>query len=100
MQKGFILSLICVALPLFGGMEESASSFGIPTQAPPAELVEVAPASPGAAYVWVPGHWSWKGAWIWEKGHWTIRPHPDAEWVAGHWSTRHHGWVWVAGRWR
>ncbi|MCE5316749.1 MAG: hypothetical protein LLG04_05220 [Parachlamydia sp.] len=102
MKKGIlsvVLALACGALPLFGGMDETASSVGIPTQPPPAAVAEVIPTSPGASYLWVPGHWTWKGAWYWEKGHWSVRPYPQAIWIPGQWTVRHHGWVWMQGHW-
>jgi len=68
----------------------------------PAIPVEVAPAQPGPAYVWVPGHWDWRrrGAYVWVPGYWAVPGAPAQVWVPGHWAPRGAGYVWVEGRWR
>ena len=70
------------------------------SETPPPLQQEVIVASPGPAYYWVPGYWSWQGRWIWVRGAWTIRPHPHAVYVAGRWAHRGHGYVWIGGHWR
>jgi hypothetical protein len=70
------------------------------TQPPPAPQVEVIPATPGPAYVWVPGYWAWNGSWIWVGGRWTLRPTPHAFWIGGHWAQKGNHYVWHHGRWR
>ena len=73
----------------------------IVTQAPPAPVREVVPASPGPRYVWAPGYWVWSGNdWQWQGGHWTIPPRERAVWVPGHWVERRGEWVWEPGQWR
>jgi len=71
----------------------------VPSPPPPAQ-VEVIPVTPGQAYVWVPGYWSWNAGWIWVGGRWCVRPRPAAVWIGGHWSRYGHGWVWIGGGWR
>jgi len=70
-------------------------------EVPPPARVEVVPASPGPAYVWIDGTWARHGgAWVWAPGRWIPRPHAAAVWIPGHWVSRHGGWVWVGGYWR
>jgi len=71
-------------------------------RAPPAEVVETIPPSPGADYVWVRGHYRWDGAgYVWIRGHWQQAPAGYREWVPGHWVQRRDGaWFWVDGHWR
>ena len=70
-----------------------------PSTPPPAQ-VEVQPASPGPAYVWVGGCYEWHAGWVWVRGRWAVRPRPGAVWVGGVWIHHRHGYVWVGGHWR
>jgi hypothetical protein len=68
--------------------------------APPPARVEVIPPSPGGAFVWVPGHWTWgAGRYVWAAGRWQRAPRGHV-WVPGHWEARGRHWVWVPGYWR
>jgi hypothetical protein len=68
---------------------------------PPAERVEVVPASPGAEYVWVKGHWGWRrNDYEWVPGHWAIPERGFREWVPGRWERDRNGWFYIEGRWR
>jgi hypothetical protein len=67
---------------------------------PPAAPVEVIGVAPGPGYVWVGGHYAWRGRWVWVRGHWDRAPVGYAGWVPGHWGRRAGGWVWVEGHWR
>jgi hypothetical protein len=72
-----------------------------PPPAPPAP-VEVVPVAPGPAYVWIPGHWAWRGrhaGYVWVAGRYTVTQ-PGHVWVPGHWAPRPGGHVWVPGHWR
>ena len=99
-----------VFLPLFSGCVHrrvvvrervvAPSETVVVTEAPPAPRVEVIPAAPSPAHVWVGGYWSWQGRWVWVPGHWASRPAPSSTWVAGHWAPRRRGYVWVPGHWR
>lgn len=81
------------------------SSFGCvtyrpPRQAPPPGKVVVKPLKPGPNYVWVAGHWSWKGGrYHWVNGHW-LKKKRGKVWVAGHWKKKRGRWIWVPGHWR
>lgn len=73
-----------------------------PPPAPPPQT-EVVPAQPGPAYVWVPGHWAWRGprqGYVWVAGHYAVPQTPGYVWVPGHWIARPGGYVWVEGHWR
>ena len=70
------------------------------SQPPPPVQVEVMPASPGVAFMWVPGAWVWHGRWVWEAGRWSRPPHPGAHWVPHHYEQRGGRHVWISGGWR
>src|SRR5206468_3756049 len=66
--------LACTLLALAGCIvAEPPPVVQQPPPSPPAR-VEVAPAPPGPGYVWVPGHWAWRGP----------APGPSARRVGGH----------------
>ena len=67
---------------------------------PPADRPEILPVRPGPGWVWVRGHWAWRGRWVWVRGHWARAPRSRGVWVPGHWDRRGGGWVWVEGHWR
>jgi YXWGXW repeat-containing protein len=90
-----------MGLALFCGSMAVANAVVIVGVAPPAPIVEVAPAPPAVGYVWRPGYWSWNGArYIWVTGAYVAAPRPGAVWVPSHWVARGGGWVWVGGYWR
>ncbi|HEY1718983.1 MAG TPA: hypothetical protein VGH42_11920 [Verrucomicrobiae bacterium] len=116
-------ALIAVALPLFGGCVERQVVYRDrpvyvqqpapppPNAAPNAEVVvdqptppppqvEVIPASPDPAFIWIGGNWEWRNRWVWVGGHWGPRPHPGAVWVRGGWEMHGHRRVWVESHWR
>ena len=69
----------------------------------PAPQTEAVPAQPGPAYVWVPGHWAWRGphrGYVWMDGHWAMPQAPGYAWVPGHWEPRPGGYFWIEGHWR
>ncbi len=44
---------------------------------PPAPIYETVPVSPGPAYYWVPGYWTWNGyRYVWTHGRYAYRPYP------------------------
>jgi hypothetical protein len=70
---------------------------------PPVARVEPVPAAPGPTYVWVPGHWAWRGprrGYIWIPGYYAVPVQPGYAWVPGHWVPSAAGYVWVEGHWR
>ena len=67
---------------------------------PPEPLVEVVTVSPGAGYVWIPGHHRWDGdRYVWVAGSWRAAPAGYTLWIAGRWEQSPRGWYWVGGRW-
>jgi hypothetical protein len=67
------------------------------TIAPPAPIVETIPASPGAGYAWIPGHYRWNGyRYVWVGGHYM---HHAGRWCNGHWHHGPRGYYWVEGNW-
>jgi hypothetical protein len=67
--------------------------------APPAPVVETAPAPPAAGYIWRAGYWNWNGIRsIWIPGGYLAAPRPGLG--AGRWAVRPGGWIWVGGYWR
>ncbi len=75
-------------------------------QAPPpapAPQAEIVPPSPGPAYVWVGGHWAWRGprrGYVWIPGYYAVPVQPGWVWVPGYWAPSGGGYVWVEGHWR
>ena len=68
--------------------------------APPAPRVEVRPAAPSPAHLWIPGHWAWRGgAHVWMAGHYTQPPAPGYHWVAARWVNEGGRWVFFEGHW-
>ena len=68
--------------------------------APPEPVVEVISVSPGAGYVWIPGHHRWdRDRYVWVGGSWRAAPPGRTLWIAGRWEQSPRGWFWVAGRW-
>jgi hypothetical protein len=73
-----------------------------PPPVPPPQA-EVVPVQPGPAYVWVPGHWAYRGprrGYIWVPGYWAVPHAPGYVWVQGYWAPRPGGYVWIEGHWR
>jgi hypothetical protein len=72
---------------------------GVP---PPGIRAEVAIASPGPGYYWVPGYWDWVGAeWSWVPGAWSRPPHARAVWVGPRYERGRRGhWRYMRGHWR
>ena len=70
--------------------------------APPELQTEVAIASPGDGYVWVPGYWDWgvNGQWAWVGGSWQRPEHERAVWVRPEYKNRHGHWHYRKGYWR
>lgn len=67
-------------------------------EAPPRIVEERVPVAPGAAYVWVRGHYTWdRDRWVWVRGAWMMPPQPGAFWVEGKWERRNRQWV--EGHW-
>lgn len=68
---------------------------------PPAPVVETAPVSPGAGYVWTPGYYNYaNGGYVWVNGAWRRPPLHRHAYVAGAWVHGNHGWYHRDGHWR
>jgi hypothetical protein len=70
---------------------------------PPGFRTEVAVASPGPGYYWVPGYYDWVPAranYVWVEGRWALPPHPHAVWVAPRYTRRRGGYLYLHGHWR
>jgi hypothetical protein len=67
---------------------------------PPAARVEVRGIAPGPGYLWIDGHWGWRGDWVWMGGRWALPPRGRHAWVRGHWVRHGRGWVYHDGHWR
>ncbi len=67
-------ALLALGLSLtLGGAIELSGCGSPPPPPPPPVQVEVRPATPGPRYIWVAGHWRWKGrarGYVWIPGHW------------------------------
>ena len=85
---------ILLAVPAEAGMVVGAGINPIS----PAGRLEAIPPMPHPGWVWIRGHWTWRGTWIWIPGQWT-RP-SGTGWVPGHWDQGPGGPVWVEGHWR
>jgi hypothetical protein len=78
----------------------SPSSEAIVRQPPPPPREEPRGVAPAAAYVWIPGHWTWDNNWVWTPGHWELPPSRTTVWIPGQWVHTDRGWVWQSGRWQ
>jgi WXXGXW repeat (2 copies) len=97
-----------LALSLLGGLLLGAGCIVAepgpmpsPPAAPPPQA-EVAPPAPGPAYVWVPGHWAWRGrrwGYVWVPGRYAVPAQPGYVWMPAHWAPGPNGYVWVEGQW-
>ncbi|MHB8839609.1 MAG: YXWGXW repeat-containing protein [Gemmatimonadaceae bacterium] len=68
---------------------------------PPPPRREVRFAAPGPHYIWVDGHWAWRGnAYVWVPGSWWARRPGYTKYSPGRWKHERRGWYWVGGRWR
>ena len=53
-------------------------------QAPPVQVVEVVPAAPSQAHIWVPGYYGYRGnRYVWVPGSYRIPPRGRTTWVSG-----------------
>ena len=67
---------------------------------PPVRKRVIIPARPGKNFIWVKGHWAWRGGnYRWVNGYW-VKPRLGKVWVQGHWVKRRGRWVWIKGHWR
>jgi hypothetical protein len=96
-----ILPLVCAAALTLAPVPGFARVGVVVGLAPPAPVVEVAPAPPAPGYVWQPGYWNWNGVqYVWVPGVYVVPPYAHAVWVPGSWVRHGGGWVWGPGHWR
>ncbi len=93
----------CVIAPLppgRGGAYPTAPEPGPEVDiAPPPPQADPMSPSPGAAYVWIGGYWSWHlGRHVWVGGRWALPPAGHA-WVPGRWVAYGNRWRWHGGHW-
>lgn len=70
-------------------------------EAPPRAIREVRPVSPGRTYVWIPGHYDYRGrAYVWVPGRYEVPVSNYRRWEPGRWRHDPNGWYWVEGHWR
>ena len=70
-------------------------------EAPPAPRAETIPVQTSPQQTWVPGYWSWhEGKHTWVAGHYETPPSPTATWVAPRWEQRSDGYAFIPGGWR
>ena len=98
-----LIGATLVTLATASGMTGCASSPSgvvyIRTAPPPPEMEAIA-AAPGDGYVWIAGHYVFRGnVYIWVPGRWERPPHKHARWESGRWEQSSQGWFWVEGRW-
>jgi hypothetical protein len=70
-------------------------------QPPPPKLERPRGKAPSAAFVWVPGHWSWREPrFVWVKGYWGVPPR--AGWIRenARWVAENGQFTLQPGRWR
>lgn len=80
--------------------KEPSAEVVVVKEAPPAPREETRPASPGADYAWIPGHWEYKaGQYTWVAGRWERPAGADMVWVPGQWVRQGEGYAYVAGHW-
>ena len=71
-----ILPLLCAAALTLAPVPGFARVGVVVGLAPPAPVVEVAPAPPAPGYVWQPGYWSWnRFQYVWVPGVYVVPPY-------------------------
>jgi hypothetical protein len=99
--KVLLGSLVAVALAGIATPAAARSNFDVHVNlgAPPAAYYEVVPA-PRVGWVWVPGHWSWRGhGHVWVAGHW-LRSRAGYVYAPAAWYVREGRWYYNGGGWR
>jgi WXXGXW repeat (2 copies) len=95
-QRGIRTALAAVSLGLLTACVVEQPVVVQQPPPPPAAQAEVVPVAPGPGYVWVPGHWAWRGprrGYVWIPGVYAVPAEPNYVWVPAHWAQRPGGWV-------
>jgi YXWGXW repeat-containing protein len=98
--RSLSLAALMSATACVAGVRPRAGVIYVSRQ-PPVERVEVISVRPGAAHVWIGGHWDWRESdFIWIGGRWE-EPRPGYRtWVPGRWAHDRNGWYFIEGHWR
>jgi hypothetical protein len=95
------LAIVALLTGLFTATAAEARTRVYVRIGPPPVVVERQVISPGAGYVWVPGHQVWDGyRYVWVRGSWMVAPRYHRTWVSGRWQHERRGYYWTDGRWR
>ncbi|HYV98675.1 MAG TPA: hypothetical protein VE967_14560 [Gemmatimonadaceae bacterium] len=79
----------------------SAGNYEYHDRRPPSLRAEIRVAPPGPGYVWVAGHWGYRGNdYYWIPGAWMRVETGYRRWQPGQWRHDRRGWYWVEGHWR
>jgi len=81
------------------GLAPASAQIYVRVGPPPAPRREYEPPRPHPGYVWIGGHWAWRGRWVWTGGYWSGRRR-GCGWVPGHWVRTWRGYSWRDGFWR
>jgi hypothetical protein len=93
------LAIVALLTGLFTATAAEARTRVYVRIGPPPVVVERQVISPGAGYVWIPGHRVWTGSrYVWVRGSW-VAPRYHRSWVSGRWHARR-GYYWNGGYWR
>jgi YXWGXW repeat-containing protein len=93
------LLTLCGTVSCAGG--EVYGQYSYVEVAPPPPRVELVAVSPGPDYVWIDGHWAWRGQeYLWEPGRWEAKASGHRGWHKGEWKHARQGWYWQEGHWR
>lgn len=94
------------AVVVFGGIlaacgEGYGYNYGYVGYGPPAPRYRVYGVAPGPGYVWMDGHWGYRGGrYEWDEGRWARPPRGRHHWERGEWRHEGRGWRYHDGRWR
>lgn len=95
------IAAIALLAGLLTGCAEPRRGYLVRVPPPPPRAVGVVGYAPGPGYVWIDGHWDWRGrSWYWAPGRWALPPRPNATWVPGRWTPQRGGHRWRPGHWR
>ena len=95
MRKAALLVLLGLISVLLADCLVSYPRFG-----PPPLREERIVGGHRAGYVWISGHWGWRGGgYVWVRGYWARARH-GRSWEPGRWEQRGRKWAWRRGHWR
>ncbi len=92
LSLSLLVTVSTVALPVFAQINLNIRV------SPPAQVVEVMPATP-RGYVWVPGHWAWHNdRYVWIRGR-NVVQRVGYTWAPDRWEQRGETYYRNPGRW-